>query len=145
MAELLRSISVRLRELINDRRRAPRYRVRLPLSVTLIDAPPVIPGGRRKLSLDGYTRDVSATGLAIIVPAIRIGDRYLTGEDRQLRISLELPTGPVELVALPVRHEQLDAEEANDVGFLIGVQIAEMSREDRERFERFIALLRRNR
>lgn len=145
MSELLRSIAMRLRELINDRRRAPRYRVRLPLSVTLIDAPPVAPGSRKKLSLDGHTRDVSATGLAIIVPAIRLGDRYLTGEDRQLRISLELPTGPVEIFAFPVRYEQLAAEEADDIGFLIGVQIAEMSQEDRGRFERFIALLSRHR
>lgn len=141
MPEFLRSLAARLRRLIGNRRRAPRYRVRLPFTVTLPDAPPLVPGSRRPVSVDGHTRDISASGLALIVPTIRIGDRYLTGHDR-LHVALELPTGPVQIIALPVRYEPLE-EDDEDTGFLIGVRIGEMGEVDRARYLKCLDRLRR--
>ena len=134
MAEKLRSIVVRLREYVGNRRRATRHRLRLPFSVSLHD--PTLAGERlqRAPHLDGVTRDMSVSGLALIVPAVRIGERYLTGPSIILRIVLEHPTGPLELLAAPVRYEQLDETET-EKGFLIGARITEMSAEDRARYE----------
>src|SRR5437764_2245008 len=102
MAEKLRSIVARLREYVGNRRRAQRHRLRLPFSVSLYD--PLLTGERLKHApqLEGATRDLSTSGLALIVPAIRIGERYLTGPDVTLRIVLEHPTGPLELLATPM-------------------------------------------
>ena len=134
MAEKLRSIVARLREYVGNRRRAPRHQLRLPFSVALYDPALNEESLRRAPKLEGLTRDLSANGLALVVPAIRLGERYLTGPDVTLRILLEHPTGPLELLATPVRYEQLGAE-ATEKGFLIGARITEMSAEDRARYE----------
>jgi len=86
-------------------------------------------------SLDGYTLDISSTGLALIVPAIRIEDRYLAGADRKLHVKLELPSGPVEMKVTTVRYESLE----DDSGYLIGARIGEMSDTDRAAFEKYVA------
>jgi glucose-6-phosphate-specific signal transduction histidine kinase len=133
MPELLRSVVTRLREFVGNRRRHTRYRVRLRVTLALVAAKSRADGTPRSPVLEGYTRDISATGLAIILPAIRIGDRYLTGEDQTLDITLEHSTGPIHLHASSVRYEKLDEEET-EKGYLIGVRITEMEDEDRTRF-----------
>jgi len=92
-------------------------------------------GSRRLPTLDGYTLDFSVTGLALIVPAIRIGEHYLAGADRKLHIKLELPSGPIEMKVASVRYESLE----DDTGYLIGARIVEMSDSDRKSFERYVA------
>lgn len=96
-------------------------------------------GSRRLPKLDGYTLDVSSTGLALIVPAIRIGEHYLAGADRKLHVKLELPTGPVEMKVASVRYEGLE----DDSGYLIGARILEMSDSDRASFEKYVAKVMR--
>jgi hypothetical protein len=86
-------------------------------------------------ALDGYTLDVSISGLALIVPAIRIGEHYLAGSDRKLHVKLELPGGPVEMKVVTVRYE--DLEEGS--GYLIGARILEISDADRASFEKYVA------
>ena len=97
-------------------------------------------GSRRLPKLDGHTLDVSATGLALIVPAIRIGEHYLAGDDRKLHVKLELPTGPVEMKVASVRYEGLE----DDSGYLIGTRILEMSDSDRASFAKYVAKVMRH-
>jgi hypothetical protein len=92
-------------------------------------------GSRRVPTLDGYTLDVSVTGLALIVPAIRIGEHYLAGADRKLHVKLELPSGPIEMKVATVRYESLE----DDTGYLIGARIVEISASDRATFEKYVA------
>src|SRR5882724_11994732 len=119
MPELTRSIAARLRRYISNRRRAVRLRHRLPFSLSLVDDR-LAKGSRKPRSIDGHTLDISASGLALIVTVIRIGDQYLAGENRRLLISLELPAGPVAIEATSVRYERLDESES-EMGYLIGV------------------------
>ena len=135
MPERFRSIVARLREYVGNRRRAQRYRLRLACSVAPYE--PDAAGPKQLTALKGLTRDASTTGLALILPAVRVGERYLTGADTTLRIVLELTTGPLELLATPMRHEQLGPEET-DKGFLIGVRIKELSAADRARYEEYL-------
>lgn len=130
MPELLRTLVGRIREFAGDRRHKPRLRVRLEFTVTV--ATPTKANGRRPASLQGYTRDISAAGLGLIVPAIRIGDRYLAGENCLLSIALELPDGPIQVTATSVRYEPL--EDPIEMGFLIGTRITKMSDADRKSF-----------
>jgi hypothetical protein len=133
MPELMRAIAARLHKFVGNRRRAPRYRMRLPFTLSLLDARSNRGGGRRPPVIEGFTRDVSETGLALILPAIRIGEHYLTGEGRSLHLTLEFPTGPLQMVVTPVRYERLEEDET-EKGYLIGVSITEMSDPDRARF-----------
>ena len=135
MSELPRRIVSRLRRFVGNRRHSRRVRVRLNFTLSLSD-PRVSSNGSRKLpKLDGHTLDVSATGLALVVPAIRIGEHYLAGSDRRLHIKLELPGGPVEMKVESARYESLEDES----GYLIGAQILEMSDSDRGSFEKYLA------
>lgn len=141
MPELIRSIAGRLREFMGNRRRAPRYvthlEVGLALSVSVPGANASARAAGQTLRLAGYTRDISASGLALIMPAIRIGGQYITGENRTLQIILKLPTGVIEVQATPVRYSPLE-EDGTDTGYLIGVQITEMSDQDRARFNAYL-------
>jgi len=140
MLELMRSMIARLRDYIGNRRRARRYRRSVPFNVSLFD--PKL--SREQLEhapyLEGTTLDLSASGLALIVPAIRINDRYLTAPDQILHLLLEFPSGQVEMRVAPARYEQLDRE-GTSVGYLIGVRIADMSDSDRGRFDEYLRSL----
>jgi PilZ domain len=135
MSELPRRIVSSLRRFIGNRRRSRRVRARLTFTLSLSDPRVRTNGARRLPSLDGHTLDVSTTGLALIVPAIRIGEHYLAGTDRKLYLKLELPTGSIEMKVSPVRYEGLEDES----GYLIGARISEMSDADRVSFEKYVA------
>jgi PilZ domain len=137
MPELARTIAARLREFIGNRRRAIRFRVCLPLRVFLVDQQLHMNGSRSRASISGHTADVSTTGLGLVVPAIRIGEHYLVGENRRLRIELELPGGPIALQGVSVRYERLE-EEGTENGYLIGVSIAEMNERDRDHYVEYV-------
>lgn len=135
MSELPRRIVSHLRRFIGNRRHSKRVRARLNFTLSLSD-PRLSPNGSRRLpSLDGHTLDVSSTGLALVVPAIRIGEHYLAGSDRKLYIKLELPSGPMEMKVVAVRYESLEDES----GYVIGARIVEMNDPDRASFEKYVS------
>ena len=127
----------RLRRFIGNRRGSKRVRTRLTFTLSLSDPRVNTNGARRLPSLDGHTLDVSMTGLALVVPAIRIGEHYLAGADRKLHLKLELPGGPVEMKVTSARYESLE----DDTGYLIGARILEMSDGDRAEFQKYVAKL----
>jgi hypothetical protein len=135
MSELPRRIVSQLRRFIGNRRRSKRVRARLTFTLSLSDPRVRTNGSRRLPSLDGYTLDVSITGLALIVPAIRIGEHYLAGADRKLYVKLELPGGPVEMTVVTVRYENLE----DGSGYLIGARILEISDSDRVSFQKYVS------
>ena len=144
MSELPRRIVSSLRRFIGNRRHCKRVRTRLKFTISLSDPRVGSNGSRRLPTLDGHTLDVSRTGLALIVPAIRIGEHYLAGADRKLHVKLELPGGPVEMKVATVRYESLE-ESREETGYLIGARITEMSDQDRATYDRYIGdVLNRN-
>ncbi len=124
MPERLRIIASRLREFVGNRRRAPRRYVRLAVFVSLLDpAPGAPPAG----GVAGHTRDLSESGLGVVLPAIRLGDRYLVGEGATLRLTLKLGEQSARLYGTPVRYERLDGgpDGQSDPGFLLGIRLHE--------------------
>ena len=140
MSELPRRIVSSLRRFIGNRRHSKRVRARLTFTLSISDPRINSNGSRRLPTLNGHTLDISPTGIALIVPAIRIGEHYLAGADRKLHVKLELPTGPVEMKVATVRYESLE-ESGEETGYLIGARIAEMSDQDRASFEGYVAKL----
>jgi len=136
MPELIRSIANRLREVFGNRRRAPRFKARLDAELSLSASQRSAKAAGRPLKLTGHTRDLSSTGLALVMPAIHIGGQYITDQNRTLEIKLKLPSGMIEVTASPVRYDPLD--DGTDNGYLIGVQIVAMSDSNRARFDAFI-------
>ena len=82
----------------------------------------------------GQTSDLSATGLAMVLPATIIDERFCT-ESNRLKLSLHSPDGVIGLEVAPVRCERLtDAYSVN--GYLLGTKITNV--EHRESFERYL-------
>jgi hypothetical protein len=140
MAEFTRAIVSRLRQYVGDRRHSTRRKARLRFSLSLVSPTKNRNGTRRTNSMVGFTSDLSAKGLALIVPAITLGDHHLVGENRSLSLTLELPAGQVVMQVTPVRYERLE-EQANETGYLIGVKITGMSEEDQAVFSEYVTML----
>ena len=137
MSEITRSLVSQLRRFVGDRRRFRRKRARLPFNLSLIGPALSRNGSKRVKTLRGHTLDVSETGLALIVPAILLGEHHLIGENRRLRVELQLTSGNVEMEVLPIRYESLE-EHQTETGYLIGAKIVDMSEDDRIRFTQFV-------
>lgn len=136
--ELARAIVSRLRRYVGDRRHSTRRKVRLPFSIVVAGPAKSVDGSRQTRSLEGHTLDISPAGMSLIVPAIRIGEYHLIGENRGFGLKLELPDGQIEMEVAPVRYESLE-DHKTESGFLIGVKIVDMSDTDRDTFAKYVS------
>jgi c-di-GMP-binding flagellar brake protein YcgR len=137
MPELIRSVVSRMRSYVKDRRRAPRVRARLLFSVSVRQKVKANGSAPRERILKGHTRDISASGLALLLPQVHLDGHHLAAEGRELHLNLELPGEPISMVVMPARYEYLDESELG-CSYFIGVRIAVISDDDRSRMESFI-------
>jgi hypothetical protein len=137
----MRLMAARLRQLVGNRRSARRYEVRLGCAVRLASAKSGTNGARQAVSLEGHTRDTSATGLGLLMPAIHIEGHYLTGAESTLLIELELPDATIHMQAIAVRYERVE-QMREKTGYLVGVRITKIGEEDGERFEAYLRTLK---
>ncbi|HXT64815.1 MAG TPA: PilZ domain-containing protein [Pyrinomonadaceae bacterium] len=137
MPELIRSVVSRVRTYLKDRRQSPRLRVRLSLSVSVRRKTNSNGAPASSRSLKGHTRDISAGGIAMLLPQVHLGGYHVAAEGRELHVVLELPDGPMSLVVLPRRYEMIEESELG-CNYLIGAKTVEIADEDRVRLERFI-------
>ena len=85
----------------------------------------------------GETVDISRTGIAFLVPSIRIKEKYLVGHERKLNVEIDLPTGKVLMRVIGRRYEKV-GEHISVERFMVGAQILELSGADKETYERFL-------
>lgn len=142
MLEMIRSLQTNLRYFVRRMRQSERHPPRLRFSLSMLDLHARDNGDRLPVVLSGHTRNISETGLALIVPPIRQGVDILAATNRKLLIVLELPSGSIRLQAMPVRYERTSLRDAEN-GYLLGVRIISMSKDDRVRFLRYIHRLTR--
>jgi PilZ domain len=125
-----------------ERRAAPRFTThlekRLVVNVSLLDVRIKLDATRGPTVLAGYTRDVSETGLGMVLQEIRISSFNITRPGRTLRIMLGIPGAPVELHGVAAHYVQLEADAETEGGYLVGVQITDMSERDRSRYQDFL-------
>jgi hypothetical protein len=137
MPELIRSVVSRVRMYVKDRRSSPRLRVRLLFSISVGRKANGNGSGQLERLLKGHTRDISQNGLALNVSQVHLDGHHLATEGRNLQLRLELPGGPISMLVTPRRYERLDEAELG-CGYLIGVQIVQISDEDRRLYLSFI-------
>lgn len=126
----------------NEKRVAPRFTTRLRCRL-LFPSTESSEGVRRHAPappLVGYTRDVSSSGLAVIVSNISSAGGHFTDLDATVLVELDLPSGQIEVQTAPARIERLAAGGA-DSGYLIGLRITKIHDSLRPRFEQFIYTL----
>ena len=138
MPELIRSVVSRVRTYLKDRRKSPRLRVRLVLSISVLRKANSNGASQVSRTMKGHTRDISIKGLGMLLPQVHLAGYHLAAEGRELHVMLELPDGPIAMMVLPKRYEMLDDAELG-CNYLIGATIVDVSDQDRKRLECFIA------
>lgn len=138
MPEMIRSVVSRVRVYFKDRRQSPRLRTRILFSISVRRQARANGGLATDRTLKGHTRDISSSGLAMMLPQVHLEGHHLAAEARELQVLLELPNGVIPLVVVPKRYEKLDDSELGCT-YLIGAKIVQVSDEDRVRYENFIA------
>ena len=120
-----------------ERRAAPRRNLKLEFRVLLVATKISAEGEEQTLPLIGYTRDISESGLALLVSAKSMSVLYGLGQSYTLQLVLSLPTGPVELEVTPVRYQHINEGKSGSL-ILIGARITKIGDEDRARFAEYL-------
>ena len=124
-------------EFSQERRAAPRQRVKLEFRVLLIATTTDASGVEHTLPLMGSTRDISESGLGLLVAAKTMSVLYNLGNRYTLQLVLTLPGGPIELEVTPARYEHINEGTAGS-RILIGARITKINEEDNARFIEYL-------
>lgn len=142
---MIRKLIARFNKSVSERRAAPRYDFQAPVKIWI--QPPGKTGKLQTpaepLCIYGETKDLSAAGIAFLVPSIRIRESYLVGENCLLNAELDLPAGRLRMQIIGQRYEQI-GEHLSVSRYLIGASIEQMKAEDREIYEHFLLYGRKN-
>jgi len=85
----------------------------------------------------GETVDISRSGIGFLVPSIRLKEKYLVGQDRNLNIEIDLPTGKVHMRAIGRRYAKVGIHISTE-RFLVGAEILHLDGPDKENYETFL-------
>ena len=124
-------------EIISERRTSPRRRINLEFRVLLIATKMSAAGEEQTLPLMGYTRDISESGLGLIVSTKSMNVLHGLGQNYTLHLVLTLHMGSVELEMTPVRYQHIN-EGGSATHLLIGAQITKMSDADHVKFVEYL-------
>jgi hypothetical protein len=126
-------------EINNERRASPRRSIKIEFRVLLVATKTSAEGEEQMLPLIGYTRDISESGLALMVSAKSMSVLYNLSETYTLQLVLTLPAGPVDLEVTPVRYQHINEGTAGS-RILIGARITKVSDEDRARLSEYLRM-----
>lgn len=128
----------------NERRTTRRQRTLLAIRVLVLVTKRVEGEEECVLTCNGYTHDISETGLALVISARSINETFLDCENCTMQVVLTLPIGSVEITAVPVHYQHVggDTDKGQEMptedGFLIGMIITEMSDDARARYKEYL-------
>jgi hypothetical protein len=135
MAKLIRKITAEITGFVWSRLTAPRKKLSVPVSICLDSEKTA---GAKTVYLRGETKDLSKSGMAVLVPAIRIGEKYLVGENRKIYAELDLPNGRIRVELTGCRYEQHLGIHDSIATYLIGARILHMSDVDWELYDEYL-------
>ncbi len=124
---------------INDRPRRAFRRRAVRVEVTLRLKPPeAVAKTVQGLTLVGFTRNISESGMALVVSASNI-DRYLRQRENSFLVRLNLPTRALELQAIPVYFKKISSGGA--ISYLIGASFQNLDDDKLSELVRFLRSL----
>lgn len=136
---MIRDAVLRVTKTIAEFRAEARKKYRLPVKVWFEPEANTVNFTSPNLGiyLLGRTRDVSTSGVSFFVPAIRIKEDYLVGQERILNMELDLAGRKVRMRLIGRRYESTEGGVTDDK-FIVGAEIIGMSEEDRRTYEHFL-------
>ena len=119
-----------------NRRRAPRYKTRLPASISLAEKDTATGKLILAKTSRGRCESISRLGLGLSFTGSRFDAQdFKTG--RLLVVTITLPNGPVEAVVTTVTHERVGKEESA-ASWLVRASITQMSEGDTARLVSYL-------
>ena len=91
----------------------------------------------RNACVIGETVDISRTGIAFLVPSIRVKEKYLVGHERNLNVEIDLPTDKVHMRVIGRRYEKVVVDSSTEK-FLVGAHILSLAGTDKEIYDSFL-------
>lgn len=138
---MIRKLVSRLNKSVTKQIVAQRKEINLPIKISIMPdrATGRLNGAPRDpFTIRGETKDLSKTGIAFVVSAIRIKEYYLVGENRTLMAELDLPDGTkVKMNVIGRRYEQINIHDSVSE-YMIGAKITQMNETEREVYEDFL-------
>lgn len=139
---MIRNLVSRLNKSVTKQIVAQRRELHLPIKISIT---PDRPTGRlnaaavpEQFSIRGETKDLSKTGIAFVVSAIRIKEYYLVGENRTLNAEIDLPDGTkIKMNLVGQRYEQINIHDSVSE-YLIGAKITQMTETEHEIYAEFL-------
>lgn len=132
-------IPARLRALVGNRRHTQRFpverEVRLIAGITLVDRK------GEPQSFLGHTRNVSETGLSLILPYESVISSHVADQTKALVLIIALPTRTINLRGSTVYWKLLD-EQKPEKGYLVGAQFTDLNTPDYEHLLIYLRTLR---
>jgi len=137
MVRVLNAIVNRAHRLLGAYVHAPRHNMRLPLYVSLVESKRFSVNVSSTTTMSGYLRDISKSGLSLVVPSLRFGNRCLISGHYPLRVTVQLPSGLANIQVTPVRYDRLK-EENLARSYVIGARITQITEPDRKHLIQYI-------
>lgn len=136
---MLRELVSRFSVTLIERRASARKRYQVPLKVCFAPEknPHNITRSCQEEFLSGESVDLSETGIAFVVAAIRIKEKYLVGQERLLNVEMDVAGKVVRMQVLGKRYERVGIHDSTE-RYLVGAVIVDMSPEDRQKYEFFL-------
>lgn len=138
---MIRKLVSRLNKSVTKQIVAQRRELHFPIKISIM---PDRGTGRlngaspEPFTIRGETKDLSKTGIAFVVSAIRVREYYLVGENRNLIAEINLPDGSkVKMQIVGQRYEQINIHDSVSE-YMIGAKIVNMNSSDREVYEDFL-------
>ncbi len=135
---MIRELVTKIRGALAERSHSTRKKVNAPIKIAF---EPLFRTGQltdpQHLTISGETYDLSGTGVGFIVSAIRVRENYLVGQDRILNAELDLAGSKVKLKVIGRRYEKVGIHLSTE-RYMIGAEIVEISKNDREVYEHFL-------
>jgi hypothetical protein len=120
-----------------ERRLKPRYNTSLPCTLALPPAERDILFPHERLEC--RTRDISESGVALVVTSIYLGYACVLDEGRTLELSIELPAAPIRMTATTAHYLRMGGAEGSS--YVVGLRILTMSEQDRAAFLSYLEAL----
>lgn len=112
-----------------NRRRAPRYKVHLPVTIRLVGQGPKSEPSLSQVAR-GHCQTISSIGMALSFVGSRFDRAELEKPGRLLLVVVSLPTGAVEALVKTVTSERIENSEG-PANWFVGASIVQISDADR--------------
>jgi len=121
---------------VQNRRRGPRYYAHLPAAISVFDGNVQVGKVSYSQPSRGHCETISKFGMMLSLAGTRFSETDLSRIGGFLFVRLDLPEGSVEAVVIIVTSER--AGEDGKKKWLLGVNIHQMSDDDRERLTTYL-------